>query len=136
MPCRVQPALKLCTQIWIRIAYPEALKQALSVQRLTDGAASAGQRNRKRALPPKAEDSSLEEAEPVAASAGRKSEPEAVLALPVGLEAVTPPPQRRKSMAGTHNQHVMLLYVALRAGQPKCWCACKHTRTVACSTIR
>lgn len=35
---------------------------------------------------------------------GRKSEPEAVIALPVGLEAVTPPPQRRKSMAGTHKQ--------------------------------
>lgn len=57
-----------------------------------------GQRNRKRALPPKAEDSPLGDAVP---TEGRQSEPEAALAMPTGLEAVTPPPQRRKSMAGS-----------------------------------
>lgn len=74
---------------------------------------SAGQRNRKRALPPKAESSPLEEAEP---SAGRKSEPEAVLALPLGLEAVTPPPQRRRSMAGTCKQLPHLLQSCFALG--------------------
>ncbi|KAA6426660.1 MAG: CENPE type kinesin [Trebouxia sp. A1-2] len=73
----------------------------------------AGQRNRKRGLPPKAENSPLEEAEP---SGGRKSEPEAVLAVPLGLEAVTPPPQRRKSMADVTNVEAELLKNA--AGDP------------------
>ena len=63
----------------------------------------AGQRNRKRALPPKPDSSPLGEA---TLTEGRKSEPEAMLAVPVGLEAVTPPPQRRKSMAGTSGIHV------------------------------
>ena len=58
-----------------------------------------GQRNRKRALPPKMGSSPLTEADPQPIE-GRKSESEAVLAPPLGLEAVTPPPQRRKSMAG------------------------------------
>ena len=59
-----------------------------------------GQRNRKRALPPKPENSPLGEAAP---AEGRKSESEAALAVSTGLEAVTPPPQRRKSMAGINN---------------------------------
>lgn len=57
-------------------------------------------RNRKRALPAKAENSPVVDSKPLE---GRKSEPEAVLAVPANLEAVTPPPQRRKSMAGRHN---------------------------------
>lgn len=61
---------------------------------------SAGQRNRKRALPPKAENSPVVDSKPLE---GRKSEPEAVFAVPPNLEAVTPPPQRRKSMAGLYS---------------------------------
>lgn len=64
----------------------------------------AGQRNRKRALPAKPENSPVVESKPLA---GRKSEPEAVLAVPPNLEAVTPPPQRRKSMAGLHSCRLM-----------------------------
>ena len=63
-------------------------------------AAYAGQRNRKRALPPKVGSSPLAEAPEPKATEGRKSESEAVFAPALGLEAVTPPPQRRKSMAG------------------------------------
>ena len=66
----------------------------------------AGQRNRKRGLPAKAENSPLIESKPLE---GRKSEPEAVLAVPPNLEAVTPPPQRRKSMAGLHSSCILII---------------------------
>ena len=75
----------------------------------------AGQRNRKRALPPKPENCPLEEAEP---AEGRKSEPEAALVMPTGLEAVTPPPQRRKSMAGTQQWLRIRLYRHLASHKP------------------
>lgn len=82
-----------------------------------------GQRNRKRALAPKAEDSPLGDA---ASSEGRKSEPEAALAMPTGLEAVTPPPQRRKSMAGAKMSGMI--------GQPRS--TKREARAVHCLSTR